>query len=226
MDESGFVAQAASLWALTVARETPMAPQESKDNLGQETAGSGDLEEMTLVILAPRLNQPLQEDLDLFGWHAEKQEPGVFFIAGPPWATWMIETDVMGELGQPVLSLVSRPFLKHPRDIMQKLKDAGQALLACYAAQQVHQFNVLGEEFAMQHADTEYLGVLDEDLKTAVLEFFEPEERVRGLSVEDLRGIFTAEELLRGLPPEELVRALSEEELDRLRELLEQRRDA
>jgi hypothetical protein len=82
----------------------------------------------------------------LFGWRAERREPGVFSIAGPSWTTWMVETDVMGELVQPVLSLVSRPFLKHPRDIMQKLSEAGRAVLACYAAQLVHQF------FAMQHA--------------------------------------------------------------------------
>ena len=96
------------------------------------------------------------------------------------------------------------------------LKSAGCAPILSYALQQIHQFLTLGEEFAMQHADTEYLGEWDEDLKTAVLDLIAPEERLRGLSPEDR---------LRGLPPEDRLRGLSDEELERLRQLLEQKRD-
>jgi hypothetical protein len=74
--------------------------------------------------------------------------------------------------------------------------------------QQIQQFRTLGEGFAMQHTDTEYLGELEEDLKTAVLEAIPPEDR------------------LRGLPPEDRLRGLTPEELSRLRELLERQRDA
>ena len=42
---------------------------------------------MTLVILAPRLNEPFREDLRLFGWRADEREPGVFAIQGAPWTT-------------------------------------------------------------------------------------------------------------------------------------------
>jgi hypothetical protein len=78
----------------------------------------------------------------------------------------------------------------------------------------------------MQHAETEYLGVLDEDMKTAILQLFKPEELARALPPEErIRGL-PPEERIRGLPPEERLSGLSEEELDRLRELLEQRRDA
>jgi hypothetical protein len=172
-------------------------------------------DEMTLVIVAPRLNESLQDDLRLFGWRADECEPGVFFIAGAPWTMWMVETDVMAERGQPVLSLVSRPFLKRPRDIMKRLKDAGQVPLICYALQQVHQFCTLGEEFAMQHADTECLEEVDGDLRTALLELFQPENPV--FTLDDLRGVYPLEELLRGLPPEDRLRGLPPE--DRLRGL-------
>ena len=43
-------------------------------------------------------------------------------------------------------------------------------MLLCYTLQQIEQFRSLGEEFAMQHADTEYMGELEEELQTAVLE--------------------------------------------------------
>ena len=64
-------------------------------------------------------------------------------------------------------------------------------MLLCYTLQQIEQFRSLGEEFAMQHADTEYMGELEEELQTAVLEAIPVERRLRGLP---------AEERLRGLP--------------------------
>jgi len=73
--------------------------------------------------------------------------------------------------------------------------------------QQIQQFRTLGEDFAMQHTETEYMGELEEDLKMAVLEALPPEDRLRGLS---------AEEVMRGL---------SEQERARLRELLARERN-
>jgi hypothetical protein len=99
---------------------------------------------------------------------------------------------------------------------MQRLSNAGRAVLACYAAQQVHRFNELVEEFAMQHAETEYLAVLDEDMKTAILELFKPEELIRAIPPADR---------LRGLPPEDRLRGLTEEELERMRKLLARKED-
>ena len=72
--------------------------------------------------------------------------------------------------------------------------------------QQIQQFRHLGEDFAMQHKDSEYLGELEEELQTAVLEAIPAERRLRGLS------------------PEEVVASLSEEQLARLRDLLERKR--
>jgi hypothetical protein len=84
----------------------------------------------------------------------------------------------------------------------------------CYTLQQIEQFRSLGEEFVMQHADTEYMGELEEELQTAVLEAIPVERRLRGLP---------AEERLRGLSPEEVAGGLSDEQAARLRELLERR---
>ncbi|MCY2991055.1 MAG: hypothetical protein NTY19_24730 [Planctomycetota bacterium] len=110
-----------------------------------------------------------------------------------------------------------------------------------YMLQQIEQFRKLGEDFAMQHTDTEYLGELEEELQTAVLEAIPVEKRLRGLSPEDrMRGFspedrmreFSPEDRMRGLSPEDLLRrftpaelaaGLSVEQAARLRELLEQK---
>ena len=90
--------------------------------------------------------------------------------------------------------------------------------------QQVQQFRSLGEDFAMQHKDSEYLGAVEEELQTAVLEAIPAEKRLRGLPPEErLRGL-PPEARVRGLSPEELLGGLSEEQAARLRELLERRR--
>ncbi len=67
----------------------------------------------------------------------------------------------------------------------------------------------------MQHKDSEYLGEVEEELQTAVLEAIPAEKRLRGLP---------PEARVRGLSPEELLDGLSEEQAARLRELLERRR--
>jgi len=118
------------------------------------------------------------------------------------------------------------------------LKRTGHGPLLCYTLQQIQQFRNLGEDFAMQHKDSEYLGELEGELKTAVLEAIPADERLRGLSPDErLRGLspdeilrrftpdeilrrFTPDEILRRFTPEELVGGLSEEQLARLRELL------
>ena len=79
----------------------------------------------------------------------------------------------------------------------------------------------MGEDFAVQHKDSEYLGELEEELQTAVLEAIPVEKRLRGLPPEErLRGL-SPEEVLRRFTPEELAAGLSEEQAARLRELLE-----
>ena len=77
--------------------------------------------------------------------------------------------------------------------------------------QQIGQFRNLGEDFAMQHADTEYLGELEEELQTAVLETIPVEKRLRGLSPDEILRRFTPEEVLRRFTPEEVLRGFTPE---------------
>ena len=101
--------------------------------------------------------------------------------------------------------------------------------LLYYMLQQVQQFRSLGEDFAMKHKDSEYLGEVEEELQTAVLEAIPAEKRLRGLLPEERCGLLPVRGLppearVRGLSPEELLGGLSEEQAARLRELLERRR--
>jgi len=170
--------------------------------------------DVSLIVVAPCINEALRSDLRLLECDASEHERGIFRIMGLPFATWLVETDVMADLGQPILSLVSRVFLDEHKRIIQELKKSGHAHLLCYALQQIQQFRRFGEDFAMQHKDSEYLGELEDELKIAVLEAIPAEERLEGLS---------AEERLEGLSAEEVVGGLSEKELARLRELLERK---
>ena len=168
--------------------------------------------DISLVVLAPTVNDAVREESQLFGCRIEAHEAGIFRVSGLPFAMWLVETDVMAERGQPILSLVSRVFLRTPERIMAQLTDTGHTDLLCYMLQQVQQFRKFGEDFAMQHKDSEYLDEVEAELRTAVLEAIPPEERLRGLRPEDvLRGL-PPEERLRGLPPEERLRGLPPEE--------------
>jgi hypothetical protein len=160
--------------------------------------------DISLIVLAPTVNAAMHDELERLGCQIGEQEPGIFRVVGLPFAAWLVETDVMAEQGQPILSLVSRVFLRDRERIIAQLTHTGHVDLLCYMLQQVQQFRKLGEDFAMQHKDSEYLGEVEAELRTAVLEAIPAEERLRGLP---------PEERLRGLPPEERLRGVSFDEL-------------
>jgi len=196
--------------------------------------------DVPLVVLAPSVNEAIREELRCLGWQIAEHEAGVHRISGGPFTLWLIETDVMAKRGQPVLSLVSRVFLNEHERIIEELTRTGHGMLLCYTLQQIEQFRSLGEEFVMQHADTQYLEEVEDELQK-VLDTISVEKRLRGLAAEErLRGLaaeerlrgLPAEERLRGLSPEEVLRrftpeqvagGLSDEQAARLRELLERR---
>ena len=177
--------------------------------------------DVSLIVLAPSVNDAARAELRCLGWELGGHEPGIYRLAGGPFTTWLVETDVMAQRGQPILSLVSGVFLSEHRRIIEELGRTGHARLLHYVLQQVAQFRSLGEDFAMQHKDSEYMGVLEEELQTAFLAALPVEKRLQGLAPEErLRGL-APEERLRGLVAEELADALSEEQAARLRKLLE-----
>ena len=190
-------------------------------------------EEVSLIVLAPAVTAALRDELRLLGCEASQHEPGIFRVAGLPFTTWLVETDVMAERGQPILSLVSRVFLNDRRSIIEKLARGGHGALAHYRymVQQVKRFRN-EENFAMQQVLSENLEQFDEELFAKMVEEasveqrlrgLPPEERVRGLPPEErVRGL-PAEARLRGLSPEELAAALSDQDAARLRELLERK---
>ena len=178
--------------------------------------------DVALVILAPSSNEAFRGELGRLSCLARETEQGVARIGGLPFTTWLVETDVMAQRGQPILSLVSRVFLREQRRIIEELSRRGHARLLHYVLRQVRQFRNLGQDFAMQHRDTEHLEQVDEELLTAVLEgipaheileHLSPEERVRGLSPEERVSGLPPEERVSGLSPEERVRGMSPEEL-------------
>ena len=180
--------------------------------------------DVSLIVLAPSVNEAVRDELRSLGWSFSEDEPGVHRISDGPFTMWLVETDVMAELGQPVLSLVSRVFLDDRERIIGQLRETGHELLLCYVLQQVAQFRNMGKEFAMQHAGTEYLDEVEGELQT-ILDGMPVELRLRGLPPEErLRGL-PPEERLRGLTPEELAEGLTKEQAARLRELLERRQD-
>ena len=180
------------------------------------------------------LNKPLREELDFLDCMATAHEAGDFRASGLPVTTWSVETDVKAQWGG-ILSLVSRVFLNDRRRITQELSLSGHEGLLFYMLQQVERFRNLGEGFAMHHKDSQYLGEVEEELLTSVLEEV-PEElltsvlekvplekRLRALSSEErLRGL-PPDEGLRSLTPEQVAAGLSEEQVARLRELLDRR---
>ena len=135
---------------------------------------------------------------------------------------WLVETDVMADCGQPILSLVSRVFLEEHERIIGELRATGHDLLLCYVLQQVARFRKMGKEFAMQHAGTEYLDEVEEELQT-IMDGMPVENRLRGLPTEEVLRRYTPEEILRRFTPEELADGLSKEQAARLRELLDRR---
>jgi hypothetical protein len=169
--------------------------------------------DISLVVLAPSVNEAVRDELGCFGWQISEHEAGVHRITGGPFAMWLVETDVMAKLAQPVLSLMSRVFLTEHERIIETLRQTGHELLLCYVLQQVARFRKMGKEFAMQHAGTEYLDEVEDELQ-AILDGMPVENRLRGLA---------ADEVVRRFTPEELADGLSDEQAARLRELLERR---
>jgi Spy/CpxP family protein refolding chaperone len=99
------------------------------------------------------------------------------------------------------------------------LHQGGYTDLVVYLAQQITQFNLRGEEFAMKH-----LGAEDE-MKQALRDLMASwplEQRLAGVSLEKRLEGLSPRERLKGLSPEELLEGLTPEDRQRLRQLLQQ----
>jgi hypothetical protein len=168
-------------------------------------------EKLHMLVLAPRLTRPYREELQVLGVTAQQQEGGVWRLHGGMviHPTWVLETEVLAGLSHPLLTLFSPKFLQDGVATYNTLHQGGYTELVVYLAQQINQFRLQGQEFAMQH-----LGAQDE-LKRVLRDLWAtmtPEERSE---------VFPVEERLKGLSPEELLRGLTPEAKERLRQLLQ-----
>jgi hypothetical protein len=178
-------------------------------------------EDISLVVVAPAVNTPLRDELRLLGCEIVQHEPGIFRVTGLPFATWIVETDVMAQRGQPILSLVSREFLNDYQGIIERLAARGQEALINYhyMVQQVQQFRA-EEDIAMQQAVTDTLTKFDESLLDRLIQELSAERRLRGLPPEVVLRALPPEDVVRALP-KEFISSLSVDELARLREALQ-----
>jgi hypothetical protein len=178
-------------------------------------------EDISLVVVAPAANVPFRDELRLLGCEIAQHEPGIFRVTGLPFSTWIVETDVMAQRGQPILSLVSRDFLNDRESIIERLAAKGEDAMVNYhyMLQQVEQFRA-EEDIAMQQAVTDTLKEFDESLLDRMIQEVSAERRLRGLPPEEVLRVVPPEERLRGLSPEQLLAGLSKEDAEKLLELL------
>jgi hypothetical protein len=83
------------------------------------------MEEVSLIVLAPSVNEPLRNELRRLRCEVGEQEPGIHRLTGAPFTTWLVETDVMAERSQPILSLMSRVFLRDRQRINRGVAEDG-----------------------------------------------------------------------------------------------------
>jgi len=51
--------------------------------------------DISLIVLAPSVNEAIRDELRCLGWQISEHEAGVHRITGGPFTMWLIETDVM-----------------------------------------------------------------------------------------------------------------------------------
>ena len=182
-------------------------------------------DQISLVVLTPTVSGPMHDDLIALGCDVSGEQPGIYRVTGLPFAAWLVETDVMAGLGQPVLSLVSRLFLNDPGSIIDKWANGPFANMVEWMVQQVRQFDP-EEDSAVQQALSENLAELQEQLLTKMLARNAPRAVVAGA----ITGRTVAQACRRksgcaGLSLEQRLAGLSEQEAARMRELLERKKE-
>jgi hypothetical protein len=160
-----------------------------------------------MLVLAPRLTQPYRDELRTLGVTAQLEEPGIWRLQGGMvlHPTWVLETKELAGRNHPLLTLISPRFLEDRLATYDLMRQSGYTDLVIYLAQQITQFRLCGEEFAMQHlgAQTEMVQILADFYGT-----LSPEQQ---------------SEWMARIPLEQRLEGLTPEELKRLQALLQQR---
>jgi hypothetical protein len=116
-----------------------------------------ELARMTLIVIAPRLTSPYEQEMRMLAVTPRQEQPGIWRLEGGTLGhpVWLLETSVLAGQDHPVLTLISPEFLRHPVQIYDLLHRAGYTELVVFMAQQIHQFRRLGKELLKQEAKTE-----------------------------------------------------------------------
>jgi hypothetical protein len=175
---------------------------------------------MHLLVLAPRVTKAYREELQALAVTVIEEQPGIWSLQGGPvnHRMWVLETAVLAGLEHPLLTLFSPQFLQQGKQVYAQLRAGGYTELVVYLAQQIQQFQLRGEEFAMQHLGTE------DEMQQALLDIvasLPPKQRLAGLSPKELLASLSPKELLASLSPKELLASLSPEVKEALRRQLQ-----
>jgi len=185
--------------------------------------------DLTLMLLAPRLTEAFHEELRQSDYVIVEEEPGIHRIDRGVFRAYVMETDQVAGLREPMLTLFSRQFIKHPGEWADLLKEEHSDMLY-FVMQQIVQFRRELPQFEVNHM-TEYMNQTIEEMEAAFLDALPLERRLRGISREEILKRYTAEEILKGYTaeeilnrysPEERLRGLGEEDRARLRKLLDE----
>jgi len=185
---------------------------------------------VSLIVIAPRLNRALRDDISRHGFTIHDEEPGIHRIDGPVFSTWVVETAVAVGASHPLLSVTSPVFLKSPDRIIEELRTHGYEDLLDFMLQRIRQFESAGKAFAMQHTNLKEMRKTFKALREQIVEEAPIQVRLRGLSPKDrLEGLspearlegLSPEARLEGLSPEARLEGLSANELDEMRQLIE-----
>jgi hypothetical protein len=173
------------------------------------------VDRLNLVVIAPRLTRPYQKELEVCGLTTAAEGPGVWRCQGgtPGHAMWVLETEVLARGNHPLMAVFSPRLLDEPSAVSQELRREGCEQLVVYVTQQIQQFRVQGETFAMQHLESTSEMERIYDAFAASL----TEEEIAKLLAR-----LPLEKRLEGISPEERLEGLSPEERERLLELLQQ----
>jgi len=184
--------------------------------------------ELTLMLVAPRLTDGFLEEMRQGDHEMIEEEPGIHRIDGGIFRAYVVETDRVAGLGEPMLTLFSREFMKHPSAFAELLKEEHSDMLY-YVMQQIEQFRRQMPHFEVSHM-TEYMNQTLEEMEAAFLDGLPLERRLRGIPKEVLEdsvlNAIPVEEVLKRYSPEEMLRGLSEEDRARLRKLLDEKASA
>jgi hypothetical protein len=175
------------------------------------------IDELSLFLIGPNITDSFREGLSDYGVRCLPVEHGVTRLESPFKNCWCLESDLLWKTkGHEALGFFCKGFVKDP------------AKMAHVPGISHHLYTLLVQQLAHNLRRQKKMPLLHEDLLKKSLEELEREfyasqtieQRLTGISAEELAKALPPEERIKGLPPEERIKGLSPEELELLKKLL------